>query len=103
MKKKVESSVLVQLLLKNDLRYRKWIKSLKKRPPPWDKGKRKETDLRVKKISDTFKRKKIDNFSKWREEMKRIGKIRSFYPDFTKSNELAFLIGVSLGDGNIFE
>lgn len=33
--------------------------------------------------------------------MKRIGKIRSFYPDFIKSNELAFLIGISLGDGNI--
>lgn len=93
--------VLVQLLPKNDSRRKRWIKSLKKRPPPWDKGKSKETDLRVKKISDTFKKRKIDNFSKWREEMKKIGKIRSFYPDFFKSNELAFLIGISLGDGNI--
>lgn len=101
MGKNVNFPVLVQLLPQSDPRHKKWIKSLRKRPPPWDKGKRKETDLRVKKISDTFKRKKIDNFSKWREEMKRIGKIRSYYPDFVKSNDLAFLIGITLGDGNI--
>lgn len=93
--------VLVQFLPKNDFRRKRWIRSLKKRPPPWDKGKRKETDLRVRKISDTFKRKKIDNFSKWREEMKKIGKIRSQYPAFIKSKDLAFLIGITLGDGNI--
>jgi len=33
--------------------------------------------------------------------MKRCGKIRSIYPDFVKSNDLAFLIGITLGDGNI--
>ncbi len=93
--------ILVQLLPKNDPRHKRWIRSLRKRPPPWDKGKSKETDSRVKKISDTFKRKKIDNFSRWREEMKKTGKIRGSYPDFVKSKELAFLIGISLGDGNI--
>jgi len=50
--------ILVQLLPKNDPRHKRWIRSLRKRPPPWDKGKSKETDSRVKKISDTFKRKK---------------------------------------------
>jgi len=31
--------ILVQLLPKNDPRHKRWIRSLRKRPPPWDKGK----------------------------------------------------------------
>ena len=43
-------SVLVSTLPKSDSRYKKWLESLKKRPPPWNKGKTKETDISVKKI-----------------------------------------------------
>lgn len=93
--------VVPNLLPKTDPRYQKWYKSLQKRPSPWNKGKTRETDLRVRKISNTFKAKKIDNFYKWREEMKKSGAIRSFYPPLKKSTELAFLIGMTLGDGNI--
>ncbi len=48
-----------------------------------------------------MKRKKIDNFSKWRDAMKEIGKIPKDYPSFLPSNELAEYIGVILGDGHI--
>jgi hypothetical protein len=93
--------VLAHLLPKDDPRYLLWKESLKKRPLPWNKGVTKDMDERVKKISDTFKRKKLDNFSVWREEMKRQGKILSTYPPFEKSKELAILTGLILGDGNI--
>ncbi len=55
-------------------------------------------NLRAKKISDTMKRKHIDNFKKWREE--KYGKIDVTSP-FLPSIELAEYIGVMLGDGNI--
>ncbi len=48
-----------------------------------------------------MKRKHINNFKKWMDEMKRKGKIKSKYPSFNKSPALAELIGVVLGDGNI--
>lgn len=88
------------VLPKIDPRYQSWLLSLKKRQA-WIKGKTKETDIRVKKISDTFKKKKIDNFLQWRQKMRKLGIIRSSYPPFRKSDELAFLIGMVLGDGNI--
>lgn len=53
------------------------------------------------KISRTMKRKKIDNFAKWRKEMKALGKIKADYPSFKKDGDLAELIGVVLGDGHI--
>ncbi|TSC54362.1 MAG: hypothetical protein LiPW31_143, partial [Microgenomates group bacterium LiPW_31] len=43
-----------------------------------------------------MKRKKIDNFAKWRLKMIKLGKIRNTYPPFKKSKELAFLIGLAL-------
>jgi DNA-binding transcriptional regulator WhiA len=51
---------------------------------------------------ETFKRKKIDNFAK-RARNKQIEKgwIKVNYPPFIKSGDLAELIGVVLGDGNI--
>jgi len=73
------------------------IKKLKS----WNKGFTKDTHPSVLKISETFKRKKIDNFKKWRDEMKKLGKIRSSYPAFKKNGDLAELIGVVLGDGHI--
>jgi len=68
---------------------------------PWNKGKTKFTDPNVKKISDTFKTKRLDNFSKWREKSRVMGIIPYTTKDLVKSKELAFLIGLSLGDGNI--
>lgn len=93
--------ILPNLLSKDDPRYQKWLISLGKRPPPWNKGKTKFTDVSVSKISNTFRVKRIDNFLKWRKEMKELGVIRSTYPSFKKSGELAFLIGMVFGDGNI--
>lgn len=69
----------------------------------WNKGFTKETHPSVKKISQTMRRKKIDNFKYWREKAKKIGVIPGSYPDFKKSKELAEYIGVVLGDGNISE
>ncbi|MFA5098930.1 MAG: LAGLIDADG family homing endonuclease [Candidatus Paceibacterota bacterium] len=68
---------------------------------PWNKGLTKETHPSVKKISETFKRKKINNFKKWADKMKAAGKIKSNYPDFKKDKYLAELVGVVLGDGHI--
>lgn len=80
-----------------------WKKSLKKRgtSTSWDKGFTKETHPSVLKISQTMRRKKINNFAKWQAKMIKLGKIRNTYPLFEKSKELAFLIGLVLGDGNI--
>jgi len=94
-------SVLVNNLDKDDPRYIRWRESLKKRPAPWNKGYNKETHLSIAKISRTFKRKKIDNFAKWRKEATKQGLIRVSYPLFKRSGDLAELIGVILGDGYI--
>lgn len=67
----------------------------------WSKGLTKENHPSIRKISETMKRKKIDNFKKWREEMKILGKIKSTYPEFAKNGDLAELIGMVLGDGHI--
>ncbi len=67
----------------------------------WNRGLNKYTSENVLKISQTFKIKHIDNFKKWRDRMRSLGKIPSDYPEFSKSEELAELIGVTLGDGNI--
>jgi len=95
-------SVLPNLLPKSDPRYQKWKKSLEKRPPSWVIGKNKDNDSRVTKISNTMKRKHLDNFKGWRDKMIKLGKIRHTYPPFEKSGELAFLIGMVIGDGNIY-
>jgi len=93
--------LLPNLLPHNDLRYKKWRESLKKRPAPWSKGFTKDTHPSVRKISETFKKKKLDNFKEWRERMKRLGKIKSNYPAFKQNGDLAELIGVTLGDGHL--
>ncbi|OGQ48211.1 MAG: hypothetical protein A3I09_00750 [Deltaproteobacteria bacterium RIFCSPLOWO2_02_FULL_47_10] len=48
-----------------------------------------------------MKKRKLDNFYQWREEMKKAGKIPSVYPPFKKNGDLAELLGVVLGDGHI--
>jgi len=68
----------------------------------WNKGLTKETSTSVRKISETMRRKGIDNFSAWRTQMKKDGKIKSVYPPLNKDGDLAELIGVILGDGNIY-
>lgn len=87
-------------LPKNDPRYLMWLGSLKHKSP-WNKGKTKLTDIGVKRISDTMKKQKIDNFSQWRINAKRIGLIPNPNKRFIKSKELAYLIGLILGDGHL--
>lgn len=91
------------LLPKDDPRYQKWLKSLKNRPGPWNKGKTKNTDERVRKTSETMRNKHIDNFLSWREKMYETGKWFKTYSTLNKSVELATLIGITLGDGNIYK
>lgn len=67
----------------------------------WNKGYTKNSHPSVKKISDTMKRRGLDNFSVWRERMKKLGRIKSKYPPLTKNGDLAELVGVILGDGHI--
>jgi hypothetical protein len=88
------------VLPKTDPRFKKWKESLKNRPAVWSKGKTKKNHPSLLKTSLTFKKKKIDNFAKWREKMKKAGKIRNKYPVFKKNGDLAELIGVALGDGH---
>lgn len=81
--------------------YIKWYKSLQKRPPVWNKGLTKETHPSLKKTSNTLKNKKIDNFEKWRNKAYKEGLILKTPPKLTKNSNLAFLIGMALGDGHI--
>ena len=87
----------------NDPRYIKWRESLLKRPTPWNKGQTKYTHASVAKISATFRKKKIDNFAQWTKKAKTEGRIPSSYPAFEKTENLAFLVGMMLGDGNIYK
>lgn len=70
-------------------------------PKNWNKGLTKENNLSVKKISETMKLRKLDNFKNWRDKMKLEGKIKSTYLPLKKDGDLAELIGVVLGDGHI--
>lgn len=91
------------LLPKTDEKHRKWLESLKKRPLPWNKGYTKKDNLSVAKISQTFKKKEIDNFKNWRLEQISLGKFSSPSQKLERTKELAELIGVILGDGNIYK
>lgn len=48
-----------------------------------------------------MRRKRIDNFSAWRERAKSLGIIPHSYPKFKRDGNLAELMGVVYGDGNI--
>ncbi|MEK7479604.1 MAG: LAGLIDADG family homing endonuclease [Patescibacteria group bacterium] len=74
---------------------------LEKRPPPWNTGHTKDSHPGLAKISKTFHKRKIDNFAQWREDAKRRGIIPVAYPPLRKNPQLAFLIGLVLGDGHI--
>ena len=69
----------------------------------WNKGFTKETHPSVMKISRTMRRKGIDNFKRWRDRMRHLGKIPASYSPFLPSGDFAEYIGVVLGDGNISE
>ena len=56
-------------------------------------------DIRSRKISETFKGKHIDNFRSWRTKAKESGKIPDSEKILSKNGDLAFLIGLILGDG----
>lgn len=94
-------SILVPLLPKEDIRYIKWRESLKKRPPPWNKGYTKITHPRIQKFSQTLKRNKIDNLAKWRAFYQK-NRVTEAARSLLKDENLAFLIGLILGDGNIY-
>lgn len=89
------------LLPKTDPKYKKWLKSLKKRPAPWNKGLTKENSSSIARISKTFKKNKIYNFKNWRLQQIAGGKFLEAPRKFERTKELAELIGVILGDGNI--
>jgi|SRR3989344_7656170 len=67
----------------------------------WSKGFTKDTHPSVRKISDTMKLKKIDNFAEWRRAAIEAGKIRVKFRSLPRNGDLAELIGVVLGDGHI--
>lgn len=67
----------------------------------WSKGFTKETHPSIRKISQTMRKRKIDNFAEWRKKAKKDGRIRSIYPVPEKNGDLAELLGAILGDGHI--
>lgn len=71
--------------------------------PSWNKGLTKETSVSVQRISNTMRRKKINNFAEWRENAKKDGLVKSTYDSFIQDENLAELLGVILGDGYIGE
>lgn len=66
---------------------------------PWNKGKTKENDIRVKQISETLKSKHIDNFYQWREKQREKGIFGYPSRKLRESKKLAYLTGIILGDG----
>ncbi len=58
-------------------------------------------DARARKIADTMRERRIDNFKVWRDRMKAEGRIKAAYMPLERNGDLAELIGVVLGDGHI--
>ncbi len=67
----------------------------------WSKGLTKENHPSIRKISETMKKKKIDNFAAWRRESIQSGRIIVTFPPLDRNGDLAELIGVLLGDGHL--
>lgn len=65
---------------------------------PWHKGETKLTNPSLQKLSDTLKARKRWNFSKWQSERKRIR-----YTKLQRNEDLAELMGIILGDGNLYQ
>lgn len=94
-------TVNVLKLSKNDSRYINWRKSLKNRDTAWARGYTKETHPSIAKMARTFRKRKIDNFAQWREGARTKGLIPYVSKPLNKNMDLAFLVGLALGDGNI--
>ena len=65
----------------------------------WNKGLSKETNDSLRKISATFKHKKIDNFKQWR-SLRDLNRPSEYF-ELKKTGDLAELLGAILGDGYI--
>lgn len=70
---------------------------------PWNKGLTKTTHPSLRKTSETMKSKGLDNFKEWRAAAKERGFIKKANSPLTKNGDLAELLGVILGDGNIYK
>ena len=68
-------------------------------PLPWRKGETKETNPSLLKLSSTLKAKRVWNFSKWQKERRRF--LINQYKELSRDINLAELIGIILGDGNL--
>lgn len=89
------------LLPPTDPRYIVWRKSLVNRNSSWSKDKTKETDARLRKMSETFKVRKIDNFKKWRNIQYQKGVFLNNPKPLFLDSDLSQLIGLVIGDGHI--
>lgn len=70
-------------------------------PMPWDKGDTKENNLSLLRLSNTLKIRKEWNFSKWQRKRKK--QRIPLYKGLLKGENLAELIGIVLGDGNLYK
>ena len=70
-------------------------------PSNWAKGFTKYSHPSVRKISQTMIERGIDNFAHWREAARKRGILKSTYQKLRKNTDLAELLGVVYGDGNI--
>lgn len=80
--------------------FRKRFPNVNIGPLPWHKGETKETNPGILKLSNTLKRQKEWNFSKWQKER---NKNLIPYKELIKDDNLAELIGIILGDGNLYK
>lgn len=67
-------------------------------PMPWNKNETKESNLSLAKLANTLKAKREWNFSQWQKKQQKI-----HYKRLQKSKHLAELIGIILGDGNLYK
>lgn len=66
---------------------------------PWNKGKTKETHPSLLRLSEALKSKKAWNFSNW--QIERNKQYINQYKELSRDENLAELIGIILGDGNL--
>lgn len=70
-------------------------------PMPWNKCDTKDNNLSLLKLSNTLKAKNKWNFSRWQGKRKEQGGVA--YKVLLKDENLAELIGIVLGDGNLYK
>ena len=67
-------------------------------PMPWKNGETKETNISLLRLSNTLRNQREWNFTKWQRKNR---KQCAIYKELVKDKNLAELIGVILGDGNL--